>query len=252
MPTILIAEDDPAIRLALTDALESDGYTVVPAADGAEALALCAASRPDLLLLDIMMPRRSGYEVCTELRRTDPLLPILFLTAKATEADAVLGLGLGADDYIAKPFGLSELLARVRAALRRAAAATSSVPPGVQTATAGGTGAEPPSFANPSPSPAPFPFGPFTVDPARYALRRPSSPDVPLTDRELRLLRLFTDHPGEVLTRDRLLDDLWGVHYAGTTRTLDQHIAQLRRKLGPAAPLLQTVHRLGYRFLPPS
>ncbi|MBQ7252250.1 MAG: response regulator transcription factor [Kiritimatiellae bacterium] len=217
-------------RSALADAPESDGYEVVPAADGAEALARCAASRPDLVLLDIMMPKRSGYEVCTELRRTDPLLPILFLTAKATEADAVLGLGLGADDYIAKPFGLSELLARVRAALRRAGAARSG-----------------PSGGN-----APFPFGPAAVDPARYVLRRPGAPDVPLTDRELGLLRLFAAHPGEVLSRDRLLDELWGVRYAGTTRTLDQHIAQLRRKLDPAASLLETVHGVGYHYRPAS
>ena len=238
-PLILIAEDDPSVRSAIADALESDGYAVRSAADGAEALSMAAAApRPDLVLLDIMMPKRSGYEVCTELRRTDPLLPILFLTAKATEADAVLGLGLGADDYIAKPFGLSELLARVRAALRRAAAASG-----------GGAGAKPPSSATPSPA---FPFGPFTVDPSRYLLLRPGAPDVPLTDRELGLLRLFAAHPGEVLTRDRLLDDLWGIHYAGTTRTLDQHIAQLRRKLGPAATHLQTVHRLGYRYLPPA
>lgn len=228
MPLILIAEDDPSARAAIADALESDGHSVRLAADGAEALALAAASpRPDLVLLDIMMPKRSGYEVCTELRRADPLLPILFLTAKATEADAVLGLGLGADDYIAKPFGVDELLARVRAALRRA----SAVPP-------------PPAAG------APFPFGPYTVDPARYALRAPGSPDIPLTDRELGLLRLFAAHPGEVLTRDHLLDALWGVHYAGTTRTLDQHIAQLRRKLGPAASLLSTVHGLGYRYTP--
>lgn len=229
MPLILIAEDDPSARAAIADALESDGHSVLLAADGAEALALAAASpRPDLVLLDIMMPRRSGYEVCTELRRADPLLPILFLTAKATEADAVLGLGLGADDYIAKPFGVDELLARVRAALRRASA-------------------RPGPTAAPS---APFPFGPFTVDPARYALRAPGAPDVPLTDRELGLLRLFAAHPDEVLTRDFLLDALWGVHYAGTTRTLDQHIAQLRRKLGPSAPLLSTVHGLGYRYSP--
>jgi len=234
MPLILIAEDDPSARAAIADALESDGHAVRLAADGAEALALAAASpRPDLVLLDIMMPKRSGYEVCTELRRADPLLPILFLTAKATEADAVLGLGLGADDYIAKPFGVDELLARVRAALRRASA--------------GSSGAQPPSLANPA---APFPFGPYTVDPARYALRAPGAPDIPLTDRELGLLRLFAAHPGEVLTRDHLLDALWGVHYSGTTRTLDQHIAQLRRKLGPAASLLSTVHGLGYRYSP--
>ena len=235
MPLILIAEDDPAIREALAAAMESDGHSVRLAADGAEALALAAATpRPDLVLLDIMMPKRSGYEVCTELRRADPLLPILFLTAKATEADAVLGLGLGADDYIAKPFGVDELLARVRAALRRASARPGS----------------PARPGCPIPDPAPFPFGPYTVDPARYALRAPSSPDIPLTDRELGLLRLFASRPGEVLTRDFLLDALWGVHYAGTTRTLDQHIAQLRRKLGPAASLLSTVHGLGYRFTP--
>ena len=235
MPLILIAEDDPSARAAIADALESDGHSVLLAADGAEALALAAsAPRPDLVLLDIMMPRRSGYEVCTELRRADPLLPILFLTAKATEADAVLGLGLGADDYIAKPFGVDELLARVRAALRRATARPGS----------------PTRPSCPIPPSSPFPFGPYTVDPARYALRAPSSPDIPLTDRELGLLRLFAARPSEVLTRDALLDALWGVRYAGTTRTLDQHIAQLRRKLGPAAALLSTVHGLGYRYTP--
>ena len=235
MSLILIAEDDPSVRSAIADALESDGHSVRLAADGAEALALASATpRPDLVLLDIMMPKRSGYEVCTELRRADPLLPILFLTAKATPADAVLGLGLGADDYIAKPFGVDELLARVRAALRRASARP------------GGSARPGPSV---SPS-APFPFGPFTVDPARYALRAPGAPDIPLTDRELGLLRLFAARPGEVLTRDALLDALWGVRYAGTTRTLDQHIAQLRRKLGPAASLLSTVHGLGYRYSP--
>ena len=228
MSRILVAEDDPAIREGLIATLESDGHEVRTARDGAEALALYAEERPDLLLLDIMMPKKSGYEVCTEIRRTDPALPILFLTAKAGEEDAVLGLGLGADDYIAKPFGVRELLARVAAALRRAAVSPA------QKASQDGAST--------------FPFGMQSVDSCRYVLRAPDGTEQPLTERELGLLRLFAAHPGEVLTRDRLLDELWGVRYLGTTRTLDQHIAQLRRKLGPDAERIETVHGIGYRY----
>ncbi len=228
MSCILVAEDDPAIREGLVATLESDGHEVRTARDGAEALALYAERRPDLLLLDIMMPKKSGFEVCAEIRRTDASLPILFLTAKAGEEDAVLGLGLGADDYIVKPFGVRELLARVAAALRRAAVA-------------------PEREAAPDSGADSFPFGTRTVDSGRYALRAPDGAEESLTERELGLLRLFAAHPGEVLTRDRLLDELWGVRYLGTTRTLDQHIAQLRRKLGPDAALIETVHGVGYR-----
>ena len=228
MSCVLVAEDDPAIREGLVATLESDGHEVRTARDGAEALALYAERRPDLLLLDIMMPKKSGYEVCTEIRRTDASLPILFLTAKAGEEDAVLGLGLGADDYIAKPFGVRELLARVAAALRRAAAAPLQKAPD--------SGADT------------FPFGTRTVDPRRYVLRAPDGAEESLTERELGLLRFFAAHPGEVLTRDRLLDELWGMRYLGTTRTLDQHIAQLRRKLGPDAARIETVHGVGYRY----
>ena len=228
MSRILVAEDDLAIREGLIATLESDGHEVRTARDGAEALALYAEERPDLLLLDIMMPKKSGYEVCTEIRRTDPALPILFLTAKAGEEDAVLGLGLGADDYIAKPFGVRELLARVAAALRRAAVSPA------QKASQDGAST--------------FPFGMQNVDSSRYVLRAPDGMEQPLTERELGLLRLFAAHPGEVLTRDRLLDELWGVRYLGTTRTLDQHIAQLRRKLGPDAASIETVHGVGYRY----
>ena len=228
MSRILVAEDDPAIREGLIATLESDGHEVRTARDGAEALALYAEERPDLLLLDIMMPKKSGYEVCTEIRRTEPALPILFLTAKAGEEDAVLGLGLGADDYIAKPFGVRELLARVAAALRRAAVSPA------QKASQDGAST--------------FPFGMQSVDSSRYVLCAPDGAEQPLTERELGLLRLFAAHPGEVLTRDRLLDELWGVRYLGTTRTLDQHIAQLRRKLGPDAERIETVHGIGYRY----
>ncbi len=139
----------------------------------------------------------------------------------------MLGLGLGADDYIVKPFGVRELLARVAAALRRATAGSKPAP---DTAS------------------ALFPFGTRTVDPLRYVLHSPEGAEEPLTERELGLLRLFAAHPGEVLTRDRLLDELWGVRYLGTTRTLDQHIAQLRRKLGSDAVRIETVHGVGYRY----
>ncbi len=229
MSFILVAEDDPAIREGLVVTLESEGHEVRAAHDGAEALALYAERRPDLLLLDIMMPKRSGYEVCAEIRRSDASLPILFLTAKAGEEDAVLGLGLGADDYIVKPFGVRELLARVAAALRRAAVASA--------------GAAPPDSGADT-----FSIGTRRVDPRRFTLRAPDGAEESLTERELGLLRLFAAHPGEVLTRDRLLDDLWGVRYLGTTRTLDQHIAQLRRKLGPDAARIETVHGVGYRY----
>ena len=229
MSFILVAEDDPAIREGLVVTLESEGHEVRAACDGVEALALYAERRPDLLLLDIMMPKRSGYEVCAEIRRSDASLPILFLTAKAGEEDAVLGLGLGADDYIVKPFGVRELLARVAAALRRAAVASAG-------ATSPNSGADT------------FSIGTRRVYPRRFTLRAPDGAEESLTERELGLLRLFAAHPGEVLTRDRLLDELWGVRYLGTTRTLDQHIAQLRRKLGPDAAHIETVHGVGYRY----
>ena len=226
MGRILIAEDDPAIREGLEAALQSDGHETETAANGVEALAAAAARRPDLLLLDVMMPKKSGWDVCAELRRRDPSLPIVFLTAKGGENDKVLGLGLGADDYVAKPFGVRELLARVRAALRRAAAPSSA------DAAADGD----------------FGFAGSRVVAASLVLRAPDGAEVPLSTREVALLRLFASHPGQVLSRDYLLSAAWGVAYYGTTRTLDQHVARLRRKLGPAAAAIETVHGVGYRF----
>ena len=228
MPDILVAEDDPAIREGLAATLESDGHTVRLAADGAAALALVAQKRPDLLLLDVMMPRKSGWDVCAELRRSDPSLPIVFLTARGEEGDKVLGLDLGADDYIVKPFAVRELLARVRSALRRAAA---------------------PSAADAAAGPD-FDFAGARVLAAALAVRAPDGTVSPISPRERTLLRLFASHPGQVLDRDRLLNAVWGVTYYGTTRTLDQHIAKLRRKLGAAAAALETAHGSGYRFIP--
>jgi DNA-binding response OmpR family regulator len=225
---ILVVEDDPAILTGLTDLLEGDGYAVEQAADGTAALACHARAAPDLVLLDVMLPGASGYDVCRQIRRTDPATPVIMLTAKGEEVDRVVGLELGADDYVVKPFGASELLARIRAVLRR------------------GRPRETPRGGDP------ISFGEVTVDPRTMrGSRAGSSFDV--TQRELALLRLFTERPGEVLDRAFLLDEAWGVRYEGTTRTLDQHIAGLRKKVeaDPARPRhITTVHGTGYRFTP--
>jgi DNA-binding response OmpR family regulator len=230
---ILVAEDDAHIREGLVDTLESEGYDVVIAADGRQALARFASDRPDLVLLDVMMPGMSGYDVCRALRAGDARIPIAMLTAKGEEIDKVVGLQLGADDYITKPFGVRELLARIEALLRRARTPTHPPEP------------EPPV-------PDVFAFGPWHIDRKRYAARREDR-EVGLSDRELRLLQEFYLHPGEVLSRNHLLDRVWGVQYYGTTRTLDQHIAQLRKKIEPAPgppTLITTVHGVGYRYRP--
>ncbi|MBM3297400.1 MAG: response regulator transcription factor, partial [Candidatus Aminicenantes bacterium] len=196
------------------------------AADGKEALRLYAASRPSLVLLDIMIPEKSGYDVCREIRSRDARTPILMLTAKGQEADKVAGLELGADDYVVKPFGVSELLARVRALLRRGGRVT------------------------PSGSAAPIAFGEVRIDPRTYEGRR-GKKKFTLTGLELKLLRRLVEHDGEVQERFDLLETVWGMTYRGTTRTLDQHIARLRRKVehDPSSPRhILTVHGVGYRF----
>jgi DNA-binding response OmpR family regulator len=234
---VLVAEDDPNIREGLRAALESEGYDVETAPDGEGALRAWARRKPpfDLLLLDIMMPGRSGYDVCREVRRADRRVPILFLTAKGEEVDKVVGLELGADDYVTKPFGVRELLARVAAVLRRARAA-----------------AEPPAAAAPPPLPDRFRFGDVEVDRLRYTATR-GRRTFALTARELKLLETFHRRPDEVLSRDALLNACWGIDYLGTTRTLDQHIAQLRKKIERdvrSPRILLTVHGVGYRYRP--
>lgn len=224
MADILVAEDDEAIGAGLAAALESEGHEVRLARDGEEALGEYARKRPSLVLLDVMMPKKSGWDVCTSIRRLDPATPIIMLTAKSEEADKVIGLGLGADDYITKPFGVRELAARVAAALRRAALPR-----------AGEDGAV-------------FAFGGCTVDARRFTVRTPEGSESPLGAREMSLLKTFAARPGEVLSRDALLNEVWGVSYYGSTRTLDQHIAQLRKKLGTGSGAIETVHGVGYRF----
>ena len=233
MSEILVAEDEANIREALADLLESEGYAVRTAADGAEALAAYAQKRPDLLLLDVNMPKMNGFDVCREIRRTDARLPIVMLTARVEEIDKVRGLERGATDYVTKPYGMNELLARVAAHLRQASAYAESVP------------AEAPA---PEPS-ATFRFGSHTVDTKRFVLVDGRRHTMPLSVREVQLLRHFVDHPGEVATRDDLLNLYWGYDYGGVTRTVDQHVAVLRKKLGSDGDRIETVPRIGYRFV---
>jgi DNA-binding response OmpR family regulator len=234
---ILVIEDDPHIALGLEEILRREGHEVALCSRGDQALAAQQAQQPGLIVLDVMLPGLNGYDICRQLRAQACLTPILMLTAKGEEIDKVVGLELGADDYLTKPFGVRELVARIQALLRRTQGQ--------------GQGAAP---ANPGSDPStPFTIGANTVDPRRFELRRGEMVEE-LTARELKLLRLFHDHPGEVLSRDRLLNEAWGHGYYGTTRTLDQVIVQLRRKLGDRADsprYLQTVHGVGYRLADP-
>jgi DNA-binding response OmpR family regulator len=226
--TILVVEDDTAILAGLADLLEGEGFLVYKATNGNKALRLYETHKPDLILLDIMLPEKSGYDVCKDIRRSDQTTPIVMLTAKGEEVDKVVGLEIGADDYIVKPFGVSELLARVRAALRRAR-------PGQRTSKTGSR---------------PIAFGNVRIDPTTL-MGHKGKREFALSTREVRLMELLVEHEGEALDRFRILDEIWGVKYEGTTRTLDQHIAKLRQKIEdkPSDPRhILTVHGVGYRF----
>jgi DNA-binding response OmpR family regulator len=223
---ILVIEDDKSILVGLSDLLETEGYGVCTAEDGEEALRVYQSEKPTLILLDIMLPEKSGYDVCREIRKKDDITPILMLTAKGQEVDKVVGLEMGADDYIVKPFGVSELLARIRANLRRSH--TKSKPKDT----------------------TPISFGDVVINPKTYRGTK-GDKAFSVSARELALIRFLLDRDGEVIERFTLLDEIWGIRYEGTTRTLDQHIAKLRRKIedDPAAPrFIQTVHGVGYRF----
>jgi DNA-binding response OmpR family regulator len=228
---ILIAEDDPNIRDGLVDTLESEGYRATSSTDGDQTLRLFGRGKFDLVILDIMMPGKSGYDVCRTIRETDKAVPIIMLTAKSEEVDKVVGLQLGADDYVTKPFGVHELLARISAVLRRSRHAGG---PGRKTADA----------------PDEFKFGKANID-ARQFRATSGKKSTDISAREVKLLQFFHAHPNEVLSRDELLNEVWGVDYFGTTRTLDQHIAQLRKKVEPRPSqptVITTVHGVGYRY----
>jgi len=228
---ILVTEDDHNIRTGLIDTLESEGYHAAGAADGIQALKMFKHEKYDLVILDIMMPGKSGYDVCREIRSQNEDVPVIILTAKGEEIDKVVGLQLGADDYITKPFGVHELLARISAVLRRS---TRSKKPAIQE----------------DKTPDSFTFGSVLIDAIQYRIRK-GKRVVDLSDRELQLLKYFYSHPNEVLSRDRLLNAVWGIDFFGTTRTLDQHIAQLRKKIEPDPghpTVITTVHGVGYRY----
>ena len=226
MADILLAEDDASIREWLPVVLVKDKHRVRAVADGVAALEAYAERRPDLLILDVMMPKKSGYDVCTEIRKKDPVLPILMLTAKDTESDKVLGLGLGADDYMTKPFGIRELCARVSAMLRRVQVAETA-----------------------RQTKAVFAVGRCLVDVRRRELTDGNGRKIELSALEFGLLQLLAAHPGEIIPRDRLLNELWGTNYFGSTRTLDQHISLVRKKLGPDADRIETIYGSGYRLV---
>ena len=226
---VLVAEDDINIRSGILDTLESEGYQVTPAKDGSQAMQLFEKDFFDLILLDIMMPEKNGYDVCREIRAINEDVPIIMLTAKGEEIDKVVGLQLGADDYVTKPFGIHELLARISAVLRRSKRQKNK---------------------NKAIFQEPFMFGESEINPKTYKLSR-AGRQTDLSERELKLILHFYAHPGEVLSRDNLLNAVWGIDYLGTTRTLDQHIAQLRKKIeaDPSRPLsITTVHGVGYRY----
>ena len=225
MADILVAEDDSKIRLYVASALKDAGHAVRTAANGTEALAAYREKRPDLLVLDVMMPGKSGFDVCETIRARDESLPILMLTARTAESDKVLAFGLGADDYMTKPFGMRELTARIAAILRRA-----------RIGETGGRIADV------------FAFGSHRVNAADFTLTDARGATTALTSLELGILRLLAAHPGEVIARERFLNELWGVDYFGTTRTLDTRVASLRRKLGDDGALIETVRAAGYRL----
>jgi DNA-binding response OmpR family regulator len=223
---ILVVEDDPAILTGVVDLLEGEGFAVSSAKDGPAALRAYEQEKPNLVLLDIMIPGRSGLDVCRDIRKKDAATPILMLTAKGQEIDKVVGLEVGADDYIVKPFSVNELLARIRAALRR-------------------TRREPPAKDL-----SPLVFGDVHVDPKTF-MGTKAGRAFQVTAREIDLLRSLLRRDGEVVDRTTLLDEVWGIRYEGTTRTLDQHIVRLRQKIedDPAEPAyITTVYGVGYRF----
>jgi len=224
---ILFAEDDAEIREWVTFALSHDGHRVRAVADGVAALTAYAERRPDLMILDVMMPKASGYDVLLKVRERDRTLPVLMLTAKSTESDKVMGLGVGADDYMTKPFGVRELKARVSALLRRASVMDAF-------GKANGT----------------FLFASQHVDEAKRTLVTPHGGAIELTEHEVGILRFFAAHPNEIASREALLAAVWGAAYDGTNRTLDNRILALRKKLGDDARRIETVYGSGYRYRP--
>ena len=224
---VLIAEDDSNIRAGLKEILSREGYQVIEAANGTEALERFEAERPDFICLDIMMPDRSGYDVCRAIRKKNETVPVVFISAKSEEIDKVLGLELGADDYILKPFGVQEVLARIRAITRRCLA---------QVSTDGFAGA--------------FEMHDLEISPTELRARRDGK-TIDLGLRDVKILQLLHRNRGKVVDRTTLFDQCWDLDHIPASRTLDQHISQLRKRIesDPKVPrIIHTVHGVGYRF----
>jgi DNA-binding response OmpR family regulator len=224
MRKVLIVEDDSSMAVALKDGFEYEGYNVTVARDGMTGLKMATESMPDLMILDVMLPRMSGLDVCRQIRGNGNRLPIIMLTSRGQEIDKVLGLKLGADDYITKPFGFLELMARVEALLRRSNGKDEKLDT--------------------------YDFGPVSVNFKRNEVRR-NGEVVELSPREFRLLKYLIEHRGDVITRDQLMENVWDYDNAPLSRTVDMHVAKLRRKIEerPNDPVyLVTVHRVGYKF----
>ena len=225
MTKILIVEDEPNMVAGLRDNFEYEGYQVITAGDGAEGLNRAIEESPDLVVLDVMMPKMSGLDVCKQLKAKRPSMPVIMLTARGQEVDKVVGLELGADDYVTKPFSIRELIARVKAVLRRAHA----LPKDQDT----------------------YSFGDVQVNLRSYQVARRGK-SVDFSAKEFELLKYFLNHPGETLSRDRLLENVWGYEHYPTTRTVDAHIVRLRQKLEPTPEeprFILTVHGVGYKFV---
>jgi len=221
---ILLIEDEAGLVLTLTDRLSREGYAVDSAVDGESGLARASAEPFDLLLLDLMLPRMSGFDVCRELRKRGVGAPVIMLTARGQVVDKVVGLKLGADDYVTKPFEMAELLARIEANLRRAPAA---------------------------PHPAEgYAFGDIRIDFRKAEAMRAGQP-IELSAREFQLLRYFVEHRGDTLSREELLNEVWGYNAMPSTRTVDVHVAWLRQKVEPNSrhpQFILTIHGMGYKF----
>ena len=228
MTKILIVEDEPDMVLGLKDNFEFEGYEVLTAADGAAGLERARTHKPDLVILDIMLPRYSGLEVCKTLRGEGFTAPIIMLTARGQEIDKVVGLELGADDYVTKPFSIRELLARVRAILRRSEGSKKRL--------------------------SRYRFSDVELDFEIYQAKK-GGEALDLSPREFELLRYLIERKGDTVSRDRLLEDVWGYESYPSTRTVDTHIAKLRAKIGDSGSeprFILTIHGVGYKFVDPS
>jgi two-component system alkaline phosphatase synthesis response regulator PhoP len=225
MTKLLIVEDEPNMVSGLRDNFEFEGYEVLTATDGIAGLERALSETPDLVILDVMMPRMSGLEVCKQLKAKRPATPIIMLTARGQEVDKVVGLELGADDYVTKPFSIRELLARVKAVLRR----SQPIAKGQEK----------------------HAFGDIEVDLRACQVSRKGK-QLDFSSKEFDLLKYFLNHTGETLSRDKLLEDVWGYEHFPTTRTVDAHIVRLRQKLEPKPDeprFILTVHGTGYKFV---